>query len=226
MTHDTPAADTPAPDDDTLTAALARHAIALPPDQIAGIDRYCRSLWGWNEKINLTRHVDYETFVTRDIVDSLALSRHLPAEEDVMDVGTGGGVPGAILAITRPDITVSLCESVAKKARVLNEIAHESQLPCRVIHARAEDLLEQGETFDTLVMRGVAKMDKLLTWFNPHWGSIRRMLLIKGPAWVDERRVSREKNLIQHLDLRKLESYITPGTNAESVILQLQPKQA
>src|SRR5262245_16271430 len=194
MPHESPASDA-----DTLPAALARHSIELPADHAETLDRYCRVLWDWNEKLNLTRHTDYEKFVTRDVVDSLALSRHLENGEDVLDVGTGGGVPGIILAITRPEITVSLCESIAKKAKVVEEIVRQVGLKCRVFHARAEELLEQGETFDTLVLRGVARMDKLLRWFNPHWGSMRRMLLIKGPAWTEERQACRERQLIQHL---------------------------
>src|SRR5438067_13937674 len=82
-----------------LTAALAKHNIALPAEQVAQLDRYCRLLWDWNTKINLTRHTDYEKFVSRDLVDTLQLVPHLRESEDVLDVGTGGGVPGIVLAI-------------------------------------------------------------------------------------------------------------------------------
>src|SRR3977135_72953 len=84
---------------DSLHAALARHQIELPDDQVALLDRYCRLLWSWNEKLNLTRHTDYEKFVARDVVDSMALEPFLDAGERVLDVGTGGGVPGIVLAI-------------------------------------------------------------------------------------------------------------------------------
>src|SRR5689334_10945166 len=97
---------------DTLTAALARHSIELEADQIESLDRYCRALWEWNEKLNLTRHTDYEKFVARDVVDSMALEQFLDAGERVLDVGTGGGVPGVVLAIVRPDLEVTLSESV------------------------------------------------------------------------------------------------------------------
>ena len=64
-------------------------------DQVAQIDRYCALLWDWNSKLNLTRHTDFDTFVSRDVVDSLELAKLLSANEEVLDVGSGGGVPGS-----------------------------------------------------------------------------------------------------------------------------------
>src|SRR5689334_19855596 len=107
---------------DTLAAALSRHRLDLPAEQVEMLDRYCRLLWEWNTKINLTRHTDYEKFVARDMVDSLAFARHLEPSDRVLDVGTGGGVPGIVLAIIMPQLKVSLCESVAKKAKVVGQI--------------------------------------------------------------------------------------------------------
>ena len=62
--------------------------------QIARLEAYCRLLWDWNSKLNLTRHTDFEKFVTRDLTDSLVFARFLGQGETVLDVGTGGGVPG------------------------------------------------------------------------------------------------------------------------------------
>ena len=101
---------------EALAAAMAEHGIELPLDRIALLDRYCATLWEWNARLNLTRHTDYQKFVTRDLVDSLAFSRFLAPGERVLDVGTGGGVPGVVLAILRPDLPIALCESVGKRA--------------------------------------------------------------------------------------------------------------
>ena len=106
---------------DTLNEALQRHGIELPPEQVEHLDRYCKLVWDWNTKINLTRHTDYEKFVSRDLVDTLELSKLLGEGEEVLDVGSGGGVPGVLLAILRPDLHLALCESVGKKAAVLEE---------------------------------------------------------------------------------------------------------
>jgi 16S rRNA (guanine527-N7)-methyltransferase len=209
---------------DTLDAALARHGLELDEDQIAQLDRYCRRMWDWNAKLNLTRHTDYEKFVARDVVDSLALEPFLEPGERVLDVGSGGGVPGVVLAVVRPDLEVTLSESVAKKAKALEAIVREAGLDLPVHHGRAEQLLVEGR-FDTLVVRAVAPLAKLLTWFGPHWEMFNRLLIIKGPAWVEERQAARERGLLKHLELRKLSAYPLPGGESESVVLSVRAPQ-
>ena len=208
---------------DTLAAALARHGIELLPQQIDGLDRYCRVLWEWNAKLNLTRHTDYDRFVSRDVVDTLEFSKVLAPSEHVLDVGTGGGVPGVVLAILRPDLQVALAESVGKKARAVAEIVGSLGLSVPVHHGRAEELLAR-ERYQSLVVRAVAPLSKLLNWFAPFWGSFERLLVIKGPAWVDERHVAREAGLMQGLQLRKLAQWPLPGTHSESVLLEVRPR--
>lgn len=206
----------------SLSAALARHAIDLPADAVQSLGRYCAALWEMNEKLNLTRHTDFDKFVSRDVVDSMALEPFLDAGERVLDVGSGGGVPGAILAIVRPDLEVTLSDSVAKKARALEEIVRSAGITARVRHAPAQSLLEENR-FDTLTVRAVAPLSKLLTWFAPHWDNFNRLLVIKGPAWVEERAEARAAGLFKSLELRKLTSYPLAGTESESVVLSIRP---
>ncbi len=222
------------PGSTTLQAALTWCGLDLPAAQVAGLDRYCQLLWSWNLRLNLTRHTDYDRFVARDVVDSLALAELLEPGEHVLDLGTGGGVPGIILAIVRPDLHVTLSESIAKKAAAVKEIVQGLGLPIRVEHGRGEALLaktaprhrKDGIVFDTIVVRAVARLEKILTWVAPHWSRLGRLLLIKGPSWVDERRVARERHLLNDLQLRRSAVYNTPGTEAESVILQVWPKDS
>jgi 16S rRNA (guanine527-N7)-methyltransferase len=208
------------PPDDNLTAALLRHQIELPPPQIARLEEYCRLLWDWNSKLNLTRHTDFEKFVTRDLTDSLVFARFLGQGETVLDVGTGGGVPGVVLAIVRDDLKVALCESIGKKARAVGDIVEKLGLVAPVIHGRAEDILADHR-YQTLAIRAVARLKKLLEWFRPHWSAFDRMLILKGPGWVDERGEARHYGLLSELALRKLHTYPLPGTESESVLLQI-----
>ncbi len=171
---------------ENLAEVAARHKIYLPDARIALLERYCELLWQWNEKINLTRHTDYEKFVARDLIDSLAFSEFIKPCEKVLDVGSGGGVPGVVLAILRSDLEISLVDSVGKKAKVLIDIVERLGLELPVHNARAEELLKQ-ENYSTLTVRAVAPLKKLLKWFEPHWDSFERLLVLKGPAWVEER---------------------------------------
>lgn len=204
-----------------LTTTLARCAIDLPPPQVEMLDRYARLLWQWNKKLNLTRHTDYGKFVARDLVDSLAFAQFLEEGERVLDVGTGGGVPGVVLAIVRDDLRVELSESVGKKSRAVADIVAQLGLPIPVHHARAEELLATRQ-YNTLVIRAVARLRKLLEWFNPHWNQFERLLILKGPRWTEERGEARHRGLMHDLALRKLMSYPLPGTESESVLLQVK----
>lgn len=207
--------------DDTLSTALGRHGIELADEQVALLDRYCQRLWDWNSRFNLTRHTDFEKFVARDVADCQWLERFLESGESVLDVGTGGGVPGVVLAILRPDLEIALCDSVAKKAKAVAAIVEETGLKIPVHHAAAQDVI-QRERFDTLVVRAVAPLAKLLAWFKPHWDRFDRLLVLKGPAWVAERAEARERRLLAGLRISKLATYPLPGTESESVVLQIR----
>ena len=205
----------------TLAAALDRYNIEIPNDQSRLIERYCQLLWHWNKRINLTRHTDYNLFVARDLVDSLALAKFLKSDEELLDLGTGGGVPGILLAILRSDLQVSLCESIGKKAQVVNEIVSDLKLPVPVYHSRAEDVLDDFR-YDTVVARAVGPLKKILRWLNPHWDALQRLLLVKGPRWVEERGEARHLGLLASLELRRVDQYAMPGTESESVILEIR----
>jgi len=211
------------PTDDTLRAALARHGLEIPTPQVELLEKYCCLLWDWNTKLNLTRHTDYEKFVSRDLVDSLQLAAHLRPEEEVLDVGTGGGVPGVVLAILRPDLKVALCASVGKKARAVESIVKDLGLEVPVFPFRAEELLEDTR-YDALVIRAVGPLWKLLAGFKPHWHSFRRMLVIKGPKWTEELAEARRRGLMHNLQIKTAAEYPLPGADGKSVVLKIWPK--
>ncbi len=87
----------------SLEEAISKcQLVDVPADRFETIDRYCKALWSMNEKINLTRHTNYDLFVRRDLLDSYQLAKLLQENEEILDVGTGGGVPGVLVAILRP----------------------------------------------------------------------------------------------------------------------------
>jgi 16S rRNA (guanine527-N7)-methyltransferase len=214
-----------APGSSSLQAAVQRLNLDIDAALLPQIDAYCQQLWQWNEKINLTRHTNYDLFARRDLLDSVHLAALLQPGEEVLDVGTGGGVPGLLLAILRPDIVVSVCDSVAKKSKVVRDIVGRLELPVAVYDSRVQDVLDDLR-FHTLVTRAVGSLSQLLGWLQDYWMSFDRLLAIKGPRWVAERGEARHRGLLADLDLRKVDSYPMPGTESESVILQIQRKTA
>jgi len=205
----------------TLQETLAAHAVEADALTTDRLDAYCQVLWEWNSRINLTRHTNYESFVTRDLRDSRQLLRHLKSQESVLDIGSGGGVPGIVMAILQPGLRISLCESTQKKAAALEAIVNHLKLQVPVLAQRAEDIVRL-RGFDTITARAVAPLTKLLTWFRPHRNHVKRLVLIKGPNWTAERDTAEEAGLLRRTRIDILDSYGTTGHDGDSVILQIR----
>lgn len=209
--------------DPEFSAALAGHGYELAEETAAKLESYVRLVWQWNESVNMTRHTTWELFVGRDLRDCIELAKLIAPGEDVLDLGSGAGVPGIPLALLRPDVNVSLAESVGKRAKILDELVSDLSLPVAVYAARGEELLEDFR-FTTVVSRAVGSLRKLCQWFEPHWASIDRMLAIKGPKWVEERSEARHLGAMKGLQMRVAASYPLGEGDHEGVILQIWPK--
>ena len=210
--------------DPDFAAALKAHAMEIDEAIAEQLKAYASALWRWNEQLNLTRHTTWERFVGRDLRDCLQLAALIGTGEQVLDLGSGNGIPGIPLAILRPDVEVSLAESVAKRAAALGEIVGELELPVPVYAARGEDLLEDFR-FSTVVSRAVGKISKFCRWIEPHWTQVDRLLLIKGPRWVEERNEARHVGALANLQLRRVATYpLGDSEDSEGVILQIWPK--
>lgn len=218
-----PIADQPA--SATLFEAIRRLQLSIPDERIARLDEYCKRLWAMNEQINLTRHTTYDLFVRRDLLDTCELAKFIEPGEEVLDVGTGGGVPGIPLGILRPDLKVQLCDSIGKKARAANQLVEQLELPIFVHSARVQDVLEE-HSFDSLITRASGSITQLCNWLGDYWHCFNRLLAIKGPKWVDERGEARHRGVLHGIRLRRIHGYKMPGTKSESVILQLERPKA
>ena len=207
---------------ETLDDALNCHGRTLAADRVRLLGSYCELLWNWNRQLNLTRHTDFETFVTRDLLDSEKLAEHLQPGETVLDIGAGGGVPGVVLAILRPDLTLTLAESTVRKADALRSIVSELNLPVTVVSERGEKVLEDCH-FSTVTARAVAPLKKLLPLLKKVRHSFGRLLLVKGPNWQNERNDAAAARLLTGLSVDVVAEYSTVGRDGNSVILQVRP---
>ncbi len=216
-----PSSATASPEDvQHLLKAVAEHNVSVTDEQAARIAHYCCQLWDWNSRLNLTRHTDWDLFVTRDLIDTIELAKHVGKNANVMDVGTGGGVPGIVLAILRPDLKISLCESIGKKAAALESMVKALRLPVTVHADRAEVILKKRR-FDVITVRAVGSISKLLTWFTPVLKSVGQLLLIKGPRWTEENAEAEAAGLLNRLKLESIAEWATPGRDGMSVLLQI-----
>lgn len=204
-----------------LKQTLEKYNLTVPEAAYPKLKHYCQHVWEINEALNLTRHTTYEKFVTRDLLDSLELSKLIPEDKEVLDIGSGGGVPGMLLAILRPDLKITLSESVGKKAAALGEIAEGLDQQIEIYHCRAEDLLEDFR-FDYTTARAVGPLKKLATWLEEAWPAVGRLLAVKGPNWLAEKSEADEANLLKKVDVRVVAEYAVPGEDWNSVVVQLK----
>ena len=145
-----------------------------------------------NEHINLTAVRDRNEALVKHVLDSLAIV-DLPeykAAEKIIDVGTGAGFPGALLAIVSPEKDFTLLDSTLKRLRVIDEFAQTLNISnLRTVHARAEEISkkpEYREAFDICVSRAVANLEKLSDWCLPFVRKGGAFIAYKGENYEEE----------------------------------------
>ncbi len=144
--------------DDLNSFVAAAGLEPLPPEIAEKFDKYLALILHWNARMNLTAIRDPQEILTRHFVESIACSRHLPANiETLLDFGSGAGFPGIPIALCRPEITVTLAESQSKKAAFLREAIRRLGLNSLVFAERAESL---GREFDCVTLRAVDQMER------------------------------------------------------------------
>lgn len=153
----------------------------------AGLGAFCAALADVNRRVNLTGITAPEAMASRHVLDSLLACRLLDGSGPVVDLGSGGGVPGIPLALALPHRPVVLVESRARKATALTELVQRLGLGdrVRVVHARGEDWLAT-HVVDTVVTRAVGSVTAQLRLLSGVRPAFRRLIMFKGPAADDE----------------------------------------
>lgn len=155
---------------DRLQAGLTALGLSLSSGQQQQLLDYLALLGKWNRVYNLTAVRDGEDMLTHHLLDSLAVVAPLrrafsdiqTAPPRVLDVGSGGGLPGVVIAIACPEVAVTCVDTVAKKAAFIQQAAAELGLPhLRATHARVENL---REAYDVVTSRAFASLKDFVTW--------------------------------------------------------------
>lgn len=139
-----------------LKHGAAELSIPISDKWIAGFFTHFQELEIWNKKINLTRIIDVKGVVTRHFLDSLVLLPVLDGVKNLLDVGSGAGFPGLVLAIAVPDLDVHLVESVGKKAHFLSHVRRVLGLENVTVHHARVEKLPEDLRFEMVTGRAVA----------------------------------------------------------------------
>ncbi|MSR28875.1 MAG: 16S rRNA (guanine(527)-N(7))-methyltransferase RsmG [Phycisphaerales bacterium] len=171
--------------------ALKSAGIALDPGDLERIASFLQLLYAANERMNLTGVRDPSAAWMRHIFDSLTLLSVLTGTQAVRaaDIGSGGGIPGLILALVLPEVEFTLIESVGKKARFLEETATALGLKKVVVRQERAEVLgvkEIRESMDVVVSRAVGKLPSLLEYALPMVRPGGLFVAIKGEQGAAE----------------------------------------
>ncbi len=218
------AAAPPELDARALAAGAATLGLALTDIQIKALSSFGELLTRWNRVYNLTAIRVGERMLTHHLLDSLSLvpplvavgARQSQAPLRVLDVGSGGGLPGIPLAIACPHVEVTMVDTVQKKTAFLTQAAVELHLTnVRVLHARVENLTGQ---FDVITSRAFAALADFVGW--------TRHLLAPGGCWLAM------KGRLDPAELAALPSSVSvsaslplrvPGLAEERHLLEIRP---
>lgn len=200
-----------------LAAGIAALGLALPEGAEAKLLAYLALLDKWNRVYNLTAVRDTERMVSHHLLDSLAAVPFFEGET-VLDVGSGGGLPGIPLAIARPELQVTLIDSIAKKTAFLLQAKAELGLAnLNVVTSRVEDF-RPPTSFDIITSRAFSDLKEFVTLtrhlLKPtgHWLAMKGLMpheeIASLPGWV---RVSANNSLL------------VPGLEASRHLIVLEP---
>ena len=211
-----------------MTPVLEQVGLVLTAEQQQKLAAYMVMLAHWNGTFNLTALRDPQDMLTHHLADCLAvlgpLGRHLAQRElnaapgtstRLLDVGSGGGLPGVVLAIARPDVQVTCVDTVGKKAAFIRQVGAELKLPnLRAEHARVEQLKGQ---FDVITSRAFASLLDFVT--------LTQALLAKDAVWMAMKGKTPEDEqaaLPSSVEVFHVEQLNVPSLDAERCVVWMR----
>ena len=208
-----------------LRAGAPALALELSDVQLAQLLEFLALLQKWNKVYNLTAVRDPQEMLTHHLLDSLAavppLRRHIaqagvPAPVRLLDVGSGGGLPGVVFAICCPGVDVSCVDTVAKKAAFIRQAAATLRMPnLHGIHARVESLVGP---YDVVSCRAFASLQDFTAWSRSALAPQGVWLAMKGKQPQDE-----QAALPADVQVFHVEPLQVPGLDAERCIVWMRP---
>ena len=202
----------------------ADNDMGITDEQLADFERYAELLKEWNEKMNLTAITDDEGIAVKHFADSISILEYARIKNgaNVIDIGTGAGFPGIPLKIMRPDIRLTLLDSLNKRLMFLREVCGSLGIEAELVHDRAEVRAldpEYREKFDTAVSRAVANLPALCEYCLPYVKTGGSFISMKGPDGINE--IKTAENAVRLLGGKQpeIKKFELPGDSTRTIII-------
>ncbi len=199
-----------------LKQLFDKYEIPYTDDALIKLNKYYNIVIEQNKTLNLTRIVDKKDFAIKNILDSVLPIKIIPKNASVVDVGTGAGLPGIPLKILRPDIKLTLLDSLQKRINFLKKVVEIFKFDNTIcIHSRAEDLAKQNrESYDVCVSRAVAKLNTLCEYCLPLVRSGGIMIAYKSLKAEEEMKEASNAIKVLGGKIEKLQNVIIKEENS------------
>ena len=171
---------------------------------------YLALLNKWNKVYNLTAVRDPMEMMTLHVLDSLAAVPAFEDAQNVLDVGAGGGLPGVVLAIARPDMKLSMIDIVHKKTAFLNQVKAELELGNVTVYTKKVQELQVKTPYDVITSRAFADLSDFVNWSGHLLAEGGRFIALKGTAPAEER-----ERLPDPWKVNELQPLQVPGLDAQ-----------
>jgi 16S rRNA (guanine527-N7)-methyltransferase len=170
-----------------LAEGIAEMKLEVSAEQQGKLMDYLALMFKWNSVYNLTSLRDPMQMVTHHLLDSLAAVPAFADAKNVLDVGSGGGLPGIVLAIVRPGMKVSMIDTVHKKTAFLTQVKAELGLANVTVYTMKVQELSVTDKFDVITSRAFADLSDFVNWSSHLLAEGGRYIALKGVAPEDER---------------------------------------
>ena len=184
----------------------------------------------WNEKINLTAITEPDEIILKHFIDSFTIEKYIEKSSKVIDVGTGAGFPGIPLKIIRPDIEMTLVDSLQKRITFLQEIINKlGMTQISAIHARAEEIGKDEnhrEKYDCVTSRAVANLTTLVEYMIPLCKIKGKTICMKGSNIADELEEAQKAIKILEGKIENTESFTLPQTDIARNIIIIEKEKS
>jgi 16S rRNA (guanine527-N7)-methyltransferase len=171
---------------------------------------YLALLNKWNKVYNLTAVRDPMEMMTLHVLDSLAALPAFRDAQNVLDVGAGGGLPGMVLAIARPDMKVAMIDIVHKKTAFLNQVKAELELGNVTVYTKKVQDLQVKTPYDVITSRAFADLSDFVNWSGHLLAEGGQFIALKGTAPAEER-----ERLPEPWKVNELQPLNVPGLDAQ-----------